>query len=214
MIKSGSIILCVLVLFSNPALGQKRKAAPFNKSDEPTEAQVAEEAENFKDLCERLIKATSEVVSSAEDYKTRLQELVTFQENDVETASETVERRKKLLAEKKGDPFYEKSLEESKRTLATAQAKVSDSKGKIDEANKLIAESKDERAKNEAEYANTDWMATARQALRVQNREARLARLARRRASPKMRTDVEIIEIIIRYRVLRTPERRANGKTI
>src|SRR5262249_35048076 len=109
-IKWGSIILCVLVLFSNPALGQKKKAAPFIKSDEPTEAQVAEEAENLKHLSERLIKAGSEVVSSAEGYKASLQELVALQENDVETASETVERRKKLLAEKKAIPSMRNRL--------------------------------------------------------------------------------------------------------
>jgi len=212
MIKSGSIILCVLVLFSNPALGQKRKAAPFNKSDEPTGAQVAEEAENLKHSSERMIKAASELVSASEHYKGSLQELVTLQENDVENASETVERRKKLLAENKGDPFYEKSLEESKRTLATAQSKVSYSQQKIDEANKEIGDAKANLAKYEAAYANTDWMATARQELRVQNREARLARLAQRKAPPKMRTDVEIIEIIIRYRVLRIPAGPATAK--
>jgi hypothetical protein len=211
MIKSAIItLLLALVIFPIPVQCQKRKVASFNKADEPTQAQVAEEAERSKDLCERLTRSESELIAAADDYKASLQRLLTLQENDVKTASETVERRKKLLAEN-GSPFYEESLEEGKRTLASAQGKVSDTNRVIDEANKLIAEATAKPPKSEADCSNTDWLATARQVLRARNREARLARLARRRAAPRVRTDVEMYEIIIRYRVLRTPSTPNEG---
>ena len=124
------VSIALLIVLSLPAisLAQSKKAPKFkNKASQKTEPT----------LNERLSKAKAEVISAAKDYKKRLEELLALQEVDVKDASALVEKRKVLLAQ---SVISKKELEESEQQLVIVQAKVKDTKGKISEADNLIAE--------------------------------------------------------------------------
>lgn len=124
------VSIALLIVLSLPAisLAQSKKAPKSkNKASQKTEPT----------LNERLSKAKAEVISAAKDYKKRLEELLALQEVDVKDASALVEKRKVLLAQ---SVISKKELEESEQQLVIVQAKVKDTKGKISEADNLIAE--------------------------------------------------------------------------
>ena len=123
-----SIALLVVLSLPSISLAQSKKA-PKTKNKSSQKAEPT--------LNERLSKAKAEVISAAKDYKKRLEELLALQEVDVKDASALVEKRKALLAQ---SVISKKELEESEQQLVIVQAKVKDTKGKMGEADNLIAE--------------------------------------------------------------------------
>ncbi|HKA16860.1 MAG TPA: hypothetical protein VKN18_00960 [Blastocatellia bacterium] len=124
------ISIALLVALSLPSISfaqTKKTQKSKNKSSQKTEPT----------LSDRLAKAKAEVISAAKDYKKSLEELLKLQEADVKSASDLVEKRKALLAQ---SVISKKELEESEQQLGIVQAKVKDTKGKIGEADNLIAE--------------------------------------------------------------------------
>ena len=123
-----SIALLVALSLPSIAVAQTKKAQKSkNKSTQKAEPT----------LNDRLAKAKAEVISAAKDYKKRLEELLALQEVDVKDAAALVEKRKALLAQ---SVISKKELEESEQQLVIVQAKVKDTKGKIGEADNLMAE--------------------------------------------------------------------------
>src|SRR5262249_45833035 len=124
------VFLMVLLLLApyESVLAQKRKKKSF-----PTKAQPT--------LTDRVAQAKADVISAGNEYKKSLQSLLKLQEDEVKTAAETVERRKELLAQ---NIIAKKELEESERALAAAQARVTDTKKQMGDADNLIAEAKAE----------------------------------------------------------------------
>jgi hypothetical protein len=123
-----SIALLVVLSLPSISFAQSKKASKSkNKASQKAEPT----------LNERLSKAKAEVISAAKDYKKRLEELLALQEVDVKDASALVEKRKTLLAQ---SVISKKELEESEQQLVIVQAKIKDTKGKIGEADNLIAE--------------------------------------------------------------------------
>jgi hypothetical protein len=92
-------------------------------------------------LTERLAKARSDVIAATNEYKKSLDPVLKIQENDVRIAAELVEKRKGLLAQ---EIISKKEVEDSERALADAQAKVTETKRLLAEANNVIAETRAE----------------------------------------------------------------------
>ncbi|MEN3335082.1 MAG: hypothetical protein V7641_4447 [Blastocatellia bacterium] len=122
------IALLFILLFSTfDAQAQKRKQKPTPKPPTGLAAQVA--------------KAKEDVISAAQAYKESLVKLLVYQEGDVKTAAETVERRKALVDQQ---IVSKRELEESERLLASAQAKVAETRRQMAEADNLMTEAKAE----------------------------------------------------------------------
>ena len=126
----GLIILAffVLVAFQASFAQTKKKKAPPRKPQSTLSSQVA--------------KAKADLISAAKDYKDSLQKLLAFQEADVKLASEQLAKRKELLSQ---NIISKKEVEESEHALASAQAKVSETKKQMGESDNLIAEASGER---------------------------------------------------------------------
>jgi hypothetical protein len=122
------IILLFTLLFStSDAQAQKRKKKPARSPQTELAAQIA--------------KAKKDVIAAAQAYKESLVKLLVFQEGDVKTATETVERRKALVDQQ---IVSKREVEESERLLATAQAKVAETRRQMAEADNLMTEAKAE----------------------------------------------------------------------
>src|SRR5581483_11433802 len=93
------------------------------------------------ELSKRVAAAKGEVIAAADAYIESCNKLLVFQEDDLKAAEETVERRKSLVAENK---ISERELEESKRMLAAAKAKIEETKRQIAEAEDLKVEAQAE----------------------------------------------------------------------
>jgi hypothetical protein len=121
------VLACVLLLAVDAEAQKRKKKAPTN----PPSA-----------LAQRAAQAKDEVVAAARAYKESLEKLLVFQESDVKTATETVERRKALVEQQ---IVSKRELEESERLLATAQAKVAETRRQMTETDQLIAEATAEK---------------------------------------------------------------------
>lgn len=93
-------------------------------------------------LAERVARAKDDLVAASQAYKTTLEKLLALQEGDVKAASETVERRKALVEQQ---IVSKRELEESERALGAAQAKVTETRRQMMEADQLIAEATAEK---------------------------------------------------------------------
>jgi hypothetical protein len=122
------IALLFILLFSTfDAQAQKRKKRPARSPQ--------------TELAQRVAKAKEDVVAAAQAYKESLAKLLVYQEGDVKTAAETVEKRKLLVEQQ---IVSKRELEESERLLATAQAKVAETRRQMAEADNLMTEAKAE----------------------------------------------------------------------
>ena len=121
------ILLFTLLFSSFAAQAQKPKKKPARKPPTGLAAQVA--------------KAKEDVIAAAQAYKESLVKLLVFQEGDVKTATETVERRKALVDQQ---IVSKREFEESERALASAQAKVAETRRQMAEADNLMTEAKAE----------------------------------------------------------------------
>lgn len=88
-------------------------------------------------LSSQVGKAKEEVIKAANEYKAGLEKLLVFQEADVKSAAEVIERQKAMRAQ---NIISERELEDSERALASALAKVVDTKKQMRESDDLIAE--------------------------------------------------------------------------
>jgi len=126
---TAALLSVVLIATCETSLAQsKKKKAPARKA-QPT-------------LNSQLSQAKADLVAAARNYKDSLQKLLVFQEADVKLGTETLEKRKALLSE---NIISKKEVEESEHALATAQAKVNDTRKQIGESDNLIAEASAER---------------------------------------------------------------------
>jgi hypothetical protein len=121
------ILLFALLFMPFDAQAQKRKKKPARNPQ--------------REAAERVAQAKEDVVAAATNYKESLAKLLVFQEGDVKTATETVEKRRALVEQQ---IVSKRELEESERGLATAQAKVAETRRQMAEADSLIAEAKAE----------------------------------------------------------------------
>jgi hypothetical protein len=120
-------LLLALLVTAVDAPAQKRKKKPARDPQREAAARVAQ--------------AKEDVVTAATDYKASLAKLLVLQEEDVKLKAGIVERRKAL-----GDQLVSKrELEEGERELAAAQAKVTETRRQMGEADSLIAEATAEK---------------------------------------------------------------------
>lgn len=122
-----ALAVLLLMVSASVAEAQKRKKPPRSPQNE---------------IAARVAKAKDDVVAAARSYKESLEKLLVYQEDDVKTATETVEKRKALVEQQ---IVSKRELEESERGLATAQAKVAETRRQMGEADSLITEATAEK---------------------------------------------------------------------
>lgn len=127
-----SVILLLAVL-AMPVIG----LGQGSKKSKPAKSPKKSSAQHEPTLSDRVKKAKAEVVVAANAYKESLEKLLVFQQSDVKVLADLLEKRKALLAE---SIISKKEVEDSERAVATAQAKVADTKRQLGEADNLIAE--------------------------------------------------------------------------
>ena len=105
------------------AQGKKKSSKPQTKS--------------LSQLNKESSKARADVINAAKDYKEKLQIQLTFEEAKVKQAAVEVGKRKELLAL---NIIARRELEEKEQELTQAQAKVEETKSKMEGADSLVAE--------------------------------------------------------------------------
>ena len=94
-------------------------------------------------------KAAPSLIASTEEYKAATEKLIPLQEAEVKTATEKLEQLRQLVAE---GLVARNELEAGEQAVTTAQAKLTETKQLIANADRLIAEAKvaEEMAKSQA----------------------------------------------------------------
>jgi hypothetical protein len=87
-------------------------------------------------VAERVAVARNDLLTAAKEYKASLEKLLPFEEDERKRAAEEVDLRKLLVAE--GVTMEARDLEESKRKLASAEAKIKETRRQLVEADELI----------------------------------------------------------------------------
>ena len=122
--RPGVLVVALVALISAGDVQAQRRAK--KRAPEPQ-----------KEVTDRVVKAKEEVVAAAQKYKESLEKLLAYQESDVKSAAEVVDKRKAMLEQQ---IVSRREVEESERALSAAQAKVSETRRQMAEADSLITE--------------------------------------------------------------------------
>ena len=124
------VVLASLLMAVPVAAAQTKKHSAPSSSNQPTESEV-------KQAAEEIAKAQADLVAAAKAYRESLEKLLVYQKQDVTTAEQSAEKRKALYAQNK---ISDLEVQESERMLSAAQVKVSETQAHIQESQDLISE--------------------------------------------------------------------------
>jgi hypothetical protein len=120
-----TLLLVLLCAIGGVLAQSKKKTAPSPKTT----------------LADRLAETRADLIAASKEYKATIEKLLPLEEKELKNEADEVERHKPLLLE---GIISKRELEAIEQKLAIAQAKVNATRGRLVEADALIAEASGE----------------------------------------------------------------------